>query len=135
MNLFKYIYYKAHQLNLKNNNFGEGEFGSLLTGTFNITISFMLISFGISGYVRIIFGVKLFYIRCIADKLEYAAFVIIFVVCPVWFYLKKNGKKIIEECDRKSLTSRFYSLSPYLVIVSWYIIVTAWLISAIYLTP
>ena len=52
MNLFKYIYYKAHQLNLKNHNFGDGKFGSLLAGTFTISVSLIVMSIGMEEYIR-----------------------------------------------------------------------------------
>jgi len=135
MNLFNYIYYKAHQVNLKNNNFGDGEFGSLLAGTFAITMSFIFILLGMLGYLRIIFDIDLFFLFHNMNKFEYGVFVFIFIAGPVWFYLKKKGKKIIEEYDKKSSISSFYNLSPYLVLLVWYLIVTAWLMSAIALTP
>src|SRR5574344_863170 len=98
MNLFKYIYYKAHQLNLKNNNFGYGISGSLLAGTFTITISIVLISIGIMEYLNVIFKINLF-----------------------------------QGYNRRSLTSKFYNLSPYLAIGVLYFIVCAWLTSAVFL--
>src|SRR5574344_378898 len=130
MNLFKYIYYKAHQLNLKNNNFGYGISGSLLAGTFTITISIVLISIGIMEYLNVIFKINLFHGY---NRYVYSSFVFIFIAGPIWFYLKKKGEEIIQEYDRRSLTSKFYNLSPYLAIGVLYFIVCAWLTSAVFL--
>jgi len=93
MNLFKYIYYKAHQVNLRNNNFGDGESGSLFVGTFILTASVFFISLGLIDYLSVIFNINLLKRYGSVDKFSFFAFLIIFVVCPVWFYLKKKTKK------------------------------------------
>src|SRR5574344_1042739 len=133
MNLFKYIYYKAHQVNLRNNNFGEGKFGSLFAGTFTLTASVFFISLGLIDYLSVIFKINLLRIYGSVDKFSSLAFLIIFVVCPIWFYLKKKNEKIIQEYDIRSSKSKFYRLSPYLVISILYVIITVWLLGSIYL--
>jgi hypothetical protein len=133
MNLFKYIYYKAHQLNLKNNNFGEGKFGSLFAGTFILTASVYFISLGLIDYLSVIFKINLLKRYGSVDKFSSLAFLIIFVVCPVWLYLKKKNEKIIQEYDIRSSKSKFYRLSPYLVISIWCVIITVWLLGSLYL--
>ena len=133
MNLFKYIYYKAHQVNLRNNNFGDGESGSLFVGTFILTASVFFISLGLIDYLSVIFNINLLKRYGSVDKFSFFAFLIIFVVCPVWFYLKKKNEKIIQEYDIRSSKSKFYRLSPYLVLSIWCVIITVWLVGSIYL--
>ncbi len=137
MNLFKYIYYKAHQLNLKNHNFGDGKFGSLFAGTFTISVSLIVMSIGMEEYIRFFFDINLFYLydylHDVIGKYGNVALEIVFIACPIWFYFRKNGEEIIQEYDRRSLTSKFYNLSPYLAIGVLYFIVFAWLMSSIYL--
>src|SRR5574344_1297601 len=133
MNLFKYIYYKSHQLNLTNNNFGDGKFGSLLAGTFTISVSLIVILIGMDEYIRFFFDINLFYLHDVIGKYGNVAFEIVFIACPIWLYFRKNGEEIIQEYDRRSLTSKFYNLSPYWAIGVLYFIVCAWLTSAVFL--
>lgn len=132
MNLFKYIYYKTYQLYMIHHYRSDVGDHPNYRGLQMLIISVMLLSFGLLAYLSVIFNTNLFSIFHV-NKYVFIALFMIFLVLPIWRYLEKNGEKIITEYNNKSSTSEFYNLSPYLVIVAWFIIIGAWLGGGAYL--
>lgn len=134
MNLINYIYYKTYQLNMIHHyrNSLVDDDHPIYSGMLVLLSSFMFILFGMEAYLSAIFHKNLSRIFDV-NKYVFVALFMIFLVLPLWLYLGKNGEKIIQKYNCKSSTSKFYNLSPSLVIVAWFIIIGVWLGGGTYL--